>query len=165
MKTILAPIDFSGVSDSVVSTAAALARALEGRVVLMHAVRPPVIVNEYAPEVEKMALLAEQTAAQQLGAMEALLRSQDMQAESVETFGHPVPSILAEAGRLSADYIVMGSHGHTALYNLLVGSTASGVLHHAQCPVVVVPPPGKSERQEMRSVGQKVERKSAMAGR
>jgi universal stress protein A len=36
---------------------------------------------------------------------------------------------------------VLGSHGHTAFYDLLVGSTAAGVLKHAPCPVVVVPPP------------------------
>jgi nucleotide-binding universal stress UspA family protein len=34
---------------------------------------------------------------------------------------------------------VMGSHGHTALYDLLVGSTTHGVLMRAQCPVVIVP--------------------------
>jgi len=35
---------------------------------------------------------------------------------------------------------VMGSHGHTALYDLLLGSTTHGVLFRAPCPVVIVPP-------------------------
>jgi nucleotide-binding universal stress UspA family protein len=34
---------------------------------------------------------------------------------------------------------VMGSHGHTALYDLLVGSTTHGVLMRAICPVVIIP--------------------------
>lgn len=47
--------------------------------------------------------------------------------------------LLAEQGRLAADAIVLGSHGHGALYDLLVGSVAEGVLRRAPCPVVVVP--------------------------
>jgi len=47
--------------------------------------------------------------------------------------------IAAEAARRSADYIVMGSHGHTALYDLLVGSTTGGLLKGSPCPVIVIP--------------------------
>jgi nucleotide-binding universal stress UspA family protein len=53
--------------------------------------------------------------------------------------GPPIPHILAEAERTDADYIIMGSHGHTALYDLLVGSTTHGILRKARCPVVVIP--------------------------
>jgi hypothetical protein len=38
-------------------------------------------------------------------------------------------------------HYVIGSHGHTAFHDLLVGGTASGVLKRATCPVVVVPAP------------------------
>ena len=38
----------------------------------------------------------------------------------------------------------MGSHGHGAIYELLVGSVTEGVLRKARCPVLVVP----SERDE-----------------
>jgi len=40
--------------------------------------------------------------------------------------GPPVTSILAEADKVRADFIIMGSHGHGRLYDLFVGSTASG---------------------------------------
>jgi nucleotide-binding universal stress UspA family protein len=53
--------------------------------------------------------------------------------------GFPVPVILAQAKELGALYIVLGSHGHTAFYDLVVGGTARGVLRRAGCPVVVVP--------------------------
>jgi nucleotide-binding universal stress UspA family protein len=54
--------------------------------------------------------------------------------------GAPVNRILEQAESLPADYVVLGSHGHTAVYELLVGSTAHGVLKSATCPVIVVPP-------------------------
>jgi nucleotide-binding universal stress UspA family protein len=53
--------------------------------------------------------------------------------------GYAVEKILKEADQLGADLIVMGSHGHGALRNLLVGSVANGVLGKAKCPVLVVP--------------------------
>lgn len=37
-----------------------------------------------------------------------------------------------------ADLLVVGSHGRTGLRKLLLGSTASAVVQHAACPVVVV---------------------------
>jgi nucleotide-binding universal stress UspA family protein len=58
---------------------------------------------------------------------------------TVQVVGSPVQHITSEAERTEADYIVMGSHGHTALYELLVGSTTHGVLKRAHCPVVIVP--------------------------
>ena len=46
---------------------------------------------------------------------------------------------LQEMVRLKADVVVMGSHGHSALRNVLVGSVTEGVLRKAGCPVLVVP--------------------------
>ncbi len=47
---------------------------------------------------------------------------------------------ILEAARIcEADYIVMGSHGHNAFYDLLVGTTTHGVMRKAPCPVVIVP--------------------------
>ena len=40
----------------------------------------------------------------------------------------------------------MGSHGHTALYDLLAGSTATGVIKRAPCPVVIMPPVKKKKK-------------------
>ena len=47
MKTILAPIDFSKISDPVVKAAANLARSIDGRLILFHVVQPPIITSEY----------------------------------------------------------------------------------------------------------------------
>ena len=49
MKTILAAIDFSAVSQQVVAHASSLAQALRGRVVLLTALVSPVFVEAFAP--------------------------------------------------------------------------------------------------------------------
>jgi nucleotide-binding universal stress UspA family protein len=142
MKTILAPIDFSRVSDSVVNEATALARALEGHVVLLAVIQPPVVINEYAVMIDHMSEITaagERNAARQLEKLEERIKGEFVDVESVQVVGAPVPNILEQADRCHADYIVMGSHGHTAFYDLLVGSTTHGVLMRAKCPVVIVP--------------------------
>lgn len=142
MKTILAPIDFSPVSEAVVAEAAALARAVGGRVLLMSVIQPPVILHEYAPISENIAEITaagERSAAIKLEAIENSLRKDFVSAESVQVVGSPIPHIVEQARLCAADYIVMGSHGHTALYDLIVGSTTQGVLMRAKCPVVIIP--------------------------
>lgn len=142
MKTILAPIDFSGATNAVVEEAATLAKALGGRVVLLTVIQPPVITHEYAAMMENLGEItaaAERQAARKLEAAEHGLQVDFVAAESLQLTGAPIPLIIEQARKRAADYIVMGSHGHTALYDLLVGSTTHGVLLRAPCPVVIVP--------------------------
>ncbi|HVS51544.1 MAG TPA: universal stress protein [Opitutaceae bacterium] len=142
MKTILAPIDFSRVTDAVVDEAAALAHAFQGRVVLLTITQPALMLSEYAPVADNVAEIAaagEKNAARQLAQFEAKLAAHAISVESVQLTGMPTTLILEQAEKISADYIVMGSHGHTALYDLIVGSTTHGVLLRAQCPVIIVP--------------------------
>jgi nucleotide-binding universal stress UspA family protein len=70
-------------------------------------------------------------------------QSADLPVETVQLTGAPAPLILEEAESCGASYIVMGSHGHTPLYDLLVGTTTHGVLKRARCAVVIVPAESK----------------------
>lgn len=51
--------------------------------------------------------------------------------------GSPKNVILDVAERVNADLIIVGSHGRHGL-QLLLGSTANGVLHNAKCDVLAV---------------------------
>jgi len=57
----------------------------------------------------------------------------------VET-GPPASAILACAGTLPADLIVMGTHGASGFEHLVLGSITEKVLRRAGCPVMTVPP-------------------------
>ena len=54
--------------------------------------------------------------------------------------GLPVQELVNAAK--DADMIVLGSRGAGGFARLLMGSTASQVAQHAQCPVLIVPPAG-----------------------
>jgi nucleotide-binding universal stress UspA family protein len=52
--------------------------------------------------------------------------------------GDPAKEILHTADSWGADIIVMGTHGKTALGQMLTGSVAEHVLRHAQVPVMLI---------------------------
>jgi nucleotide-binding universal stress UspA family protein len=58
-----------------------------------------------------------------------------------EPTGAVAEEILNQADVLNADLIVMGTHGHGAMYNLLVGSATKGVLKRSSRPLLLVPRP------------------------
>ncbi len=51
--------------------------------------------------------------------------------------GHSVDAVLEKAEDIKADLIIVGSHGKHGV-RMLVGSTATGILHHANCDVLAV---------------------------
>lgn len=142
MKTILAPIDFSPASASVIAQATALAQAVSARLILLSVVQPPVITSDYGPLVENISEIiaaAERSAAERLEKVRNEVVKDVAEVETELAGGSPIQAITDAASRFQADFIVMGSHGHTALYDLVIGSTTHGVLKRAKCPVLIIP--------------------------
>ena len=58
--------------------------------------------------------------------------------------GDPAEELLALATQEQVGLIVMGTHGHTALSKLLLGSVAEAIVHRAPCPVFTLKLPRNS---------------------
>jgi nucleotide-binding universal stress UspA family protein len=67
-----------------------------------------------------------------------LLRACGLAAETAVGHGDARSRIVDEAKAWDSDLIVVGSHGHTGLKRLLLGSVAQSVVGHAPCSVEVV---------------------------
>lgn len=73
-----------------------------------------------------------------LGPVSKFLARHGIEAKSQWKVGHAGETIakVAESGKY--DLVVMGSHGHSALGNLVLGSVATQVLAHCSVPVLLV---------------------------
>jgi nucleotide-binding universal stress UspA family protein len=139
---LLVPIDFSGVSDLVISEAKQLACALKAKVWLIHIAEPePDFVGfEAGPKTVREQMARKYRAEhQKIQSHAGVLHDAGVEAEALLVQGGIIDSILEQAEKLDAAMIVMGSHGHTGLKRVVMGSIAEGVLRRASCAVHIVP--------------------------
>ena len=143
MKKILVPVDFSPVTSPVLDTVETLANACQSKVFLVHVapalspeLRDTPVPQQHRDTVAHM-LRDEHRKLQDLAGD---LMKRGCEAEGLLVEGpRTVDKILDEAQRLQADLIVMGSHGHGKVFDLLVGSTCEGVLRRSGVPMLIVP--------------------------
>ena len=139
---LLVGVDLSDFTEKVVKKAEEIATALSAKVWLLHVAEPePDFVGlEVGPQSTRDSLSKRFHAEhRQIQEMAERLRKTDLDTTALLVQGSTVETILKEASKLDVDMIVVGSHGHGAMYQLLVGSVSEGVLHKSECPVLVVP--------------------------
>jgi nucleotide-binding universal stress UspA family protein len=68
----------------------------------------------------------------------AFFAKQGLNAEFVAKHGHPAEVIAAMADKGKYDLLMLGSHGHGALVNLVMGSVATKVMAQCGVPVLLV---------------------------
>ncbi len=91
------------------------------------AVGKAVVEGYYAEEAEKV-----------LGPVCKFMDRHDRPAKSVWKVGHIGETIAKFADAGGYDLVVMGSHGHGTLTNLVMGSVATQVLANCKVPVLLV---------------------------
>ncbi len=138
-KQILVAIDFTRQTEQIIERALSLANQYQATLHLLHVVETlPVTDAAYGPVApfdidltEKMQATAQQRLADWGKKMHILAERQWL------GLGSPKQEIVRVAEAHGIDLIVIGSHGRHGL-SLLLGSTATGVLHYAQCDVLAV---------------------------
>jgi len=139
---LLVPLDLSPDTDLILAQVVALAAPNKDQVFLVHVADPdPAFVGyEAGPDVVRDhvadTMRHEHKAIQQHA---EALREQGIDTTALLVQGPTVDSILAEVLKRNADMIIMGSHGHGAMHNLLLGSVSEGVIRHTLCPILLVP--------------------------
>lgn len=144
MHRILAAVDLSDSTQSVLKFATEMARIENAAVSVVHAIPATSRVNALASSwgigtafatVDEPAELKSS-----LGQLQQVARAHGLAASDC----HCVRAAAADAIRdtamqLHADLIVTGSHGHGSLFHMMIGSVRETLLSHAPCPVCVVP--------------------------
>jgi universal stress protein A len=138
-KTILASTDFSDASLEGVRHAAGLAQRFGARLILLHALEPPLQPAElgYTPiEFPNLEETLTREAKERLIELKGKLGFEN--AETIVHIGPAFQVIVSTAEQTGADLIVISTHGYTGLKHVLIGSTAERVVRHATCPVLAL---------------------------
>lgn len=142
---ILAATDFSDDSNYALGFAEELARRFGAEITVLHVDQPlaPVMVSELDPGLDfgAMSRIAEEQRSMALAILEKTstrLREAGMKARGLLKVGAPFLEIIRTAQAENFDLIVLGTHGHTGLAHVLMGSVAERVVRKAPCPVLTV---------------------------
>jgi nucleotide-binding universal stress UspA family protein len=139
IRRILCPTDFSDASAHAIEQAIALAARHKARITALHVHRPPYVALPGLPVMEgldtDLSRVQEETAARFRAATDG-----GVDVDVLIDVGEPADRILDRADALSADMIVMGTHGASGFQHFVLGSVTEKVLRKANCAVLTVPP-------------------------
>jgi universal stress protein A len=142
LHRILVPTDFGKSSENALTYGLAFAQKFGAEVWLLHVVQDLAlfypeavfVTPPPAPPVEQFIAAARAT-------LERVVKGLNVHGVTVHSeigVGPPYDEIVRFAKEKDIDLIVMGTHGHTGLAHILLGSVAEKVVRRAPCPVLTV---------------------------
>lgn len=142
MKNIILPIDFSDTTETLVEGAVDFAKEITGKIYLIHVAPADIgfaigdMGFQYFPEIEKSEISEELA---ELNEIEKRIKAKGVACEHLLKQGIAAEIILDYAKDKKANYIVMGSHGRSGIYDVFVGSLTKDITKKSPIPVLVVP--------------------------
>ena len=129
---ILVPLKRDANDEVVFEHVTSLARAVGARLTLLH------VVHSHSRD---EAAYLEQEAGRYLAEWVESAAAGGLQVEARVVQGEPAEAINEVAEELDVDLIAMGTHGHSELRHVLVGSVTEDVVRNGDVPVLLVRPP------------------------
>lgn len=142
VKNILGLLDFSPVSDQVILKAGELSKLYNAKCWLIHIAAPdPYFVGyeigpQYIRDDKASSLKKEHDVLQ---SYKKTLQEAGVDCEALLIQGQINSTITSEIEKLQIDLIILGSHGHSRLYDLIVGSVCEYTLRNSKIPMLVIP--------------------------
>ena len=137
-KTYLVPLDLSRPSAKAFAQAVKLARENKAKLLLFHGIAEPgarvpfQLRDHYYSSLEREARVY-------FKKLVARHRLSPKNYRVVMRRGNSAAQLICEQARKSrVSMIIMGSHGHTGLSRVIMGSVAEETLRCAHCPVLIV---------------------------
>lgn len=142
MINIVLPIDFSETTEKLMYGAIKFAKQCAGKIFLIHVAPTDLgfaigdMGFQYFPEVEENETKHELV---ELNKIEQKIKAQEVDCEHLLMQGIAGDVVLKYASDKKADYIVMGSHGRSNMYDVFVGSLTKELTRRSEIPILVIP--------------------------
>jgi nucleotide-binding universal stress UspA family protein len=142
LHRILVPTDFGKSSENALKYGLAFAQKFGAEVWLLHVVQDlALFIPEAIMVAPPPAPPVEQFVAAAKTALERVVEGLNVEGVALRAevgVGPAFDGIVRMAKEKGVDLIVMGTHGHTGLAHVLLGSVAEKVVRRAPCPVLTV---------------------------
>ena len=142
MKNIILPIDFGDSTEILLNAAISFAKETGSKLHLIHVAPSDMgfaigdMGFQYFPEVEENEIKYE---LKELNKLQERVVSQGVTCNHILKQGIAGDTILEFADEQTADYIVVGSHGRSGVYDVFIGSLTKEITKKSKIPVLVVP--------------------------
>ena len=128
-------LDFSGHEEKLLAETLRLIDKAQTHVTLMHVVESPV-ARSLGSEGEDLETFKDQEHLEKLAAM---MKKNGISTDWRLGAGDPASELAAMINNLNAEMVIMGSHGHSGVSDLIHGTVIGNLRHHVKASVMIVP--------------------------
>ena len=139
---ILVAVDLSDSTQTIVDKVESITEDHSAKLWILHNAEPPPDTIEFKvdPIAAREALAKKfHKEHREIQAIADRLRRDGLEATALLVHGPTIETILQEAADLDVDMIAVGTHGHSAMHELLMGSVTKAILDKSPLPVLVIP--------------------------
>lgn len=138
---VLAPLDGSAFAEQVLPWLQAVSAVSSAEIVLLTIpeVSEPAQFGSMYEAVDELRERAEANARRYVEDVAGQLKDHGVAVRTLVTGSQPATVILDVAEREHVDLIMLATHGRGGMERLVLGSVADRVVHHASCPVFLLP--------------------------
>jgi manganese transport protein len=134
-KRIAVAVDFSGNEEKLLAESLRLIDKAQTKVTLMHVVESPV-AHSLGNEGEDLETFADKDRLERLA---NILKKIGVSADWRIGAGEPALELATMINHVNADMVVLGSHGHSGVSDLLHGTVISNLRHRVKASVMIIP--------------------------
>ena len=139
IERILVPTDFSEAGKWAIKYAIAIADQFGASVDLLHVIEmPPLTSFKTDKQKEELRDNMHTHAEEQMDLLQNECDGFSFPVDKYLVEGFPFVEIIRHAKEKNSDMIIMGTHGQSALSQMLMGSVAEKTVRKAPCPVLTV---------------------------
>jgi nucleotide-binding universal stress UspA family protein len=141
-KNILVAIDFNDAVGELLGYAETLAKQYDAKIWVVHVAAPDPDFVGYEPGPQyirdfRASELREEH--KKLQSMCKIFLDKDIKSEALLIQGSTVETVLEEAKKLNSDLLIVGTHKHSFLHDLLQESVSLKLLKNANIPLLAIP--------------------------
>lgn len=144
LKQIVCPMDFSEPSLEGLRNAVELSEKFDAELTIAHVIEPPSWSGlAYAPPTYSLADMTtsvREEAIKRLNKLQSEMVPEHVRYRLVTLEGKAADEIVKLAGELSANLIVIATHGYSGFHRFVFGSVTERVVRTADCPVLTIRP-------------------------